>query len=163
LLATEQFIISACRQAMIKPLILRVAGIYGPERGYWLRQFIERRARLEGKGERWINMIHRDDLVGIILTALKRDVSAEVLNAVDDEPVRQKELFEWLGKTLGRRASSAASEPDQTAAPPLGKRGATNKRISNQKLKQELGYGFLYPTFREGFSAEVSRLGHESK
>ena len=28
-------------------------------------------AKIEGKGERFINMIHRDELVGIIIAALK--------------------------------------------------------------------------------------------
>jgi hypothetical protein len=37
-------------------------------------------------------------------------------------------------------------------------RGVTNKCISNQKLKTELGYQFRYPSFREGFHAEIQRL-----
>ena len=38
------------------------------------------------------------------------------------------------------------------------KRGITNKKISNQKLKKELGYRFKYPTFREGYAAEIRKL-----
>jgi hypothetical protein len=34
----------------------------------------------------------------------------------------------------------------------------TNKRISNQRLKQEFGYQFKYPTFREGYAPEIRRL-----
>jgi hypothetical protein len=36
------------------------------------------------------------------------------------------------------------------------KRGVTNKRISNRKLKETLGYAFRHPTFREGYAAEVA-------
>jgi hypothetical protein len=39
----------------------------------------------------------------------------------------------------------------------------TNKRVSNRKLKMELGYKFKYPTFREGYRAELRRLGRPGK
>jgi hypothetical protein len=39
------------------------------------------------------------------------------------------------------------------------KRGRTDKRVSNRKLKRELGYQFKYPTFRQGYAAEIQRLG----
>ena len=32
------------------------------------------------------------------------------------------------------------------------------KRISNRKIKMELGYQFKYPNFRKGYSAELLRL-----
>jgi nucleoside-diphosphate-sugar epimerase len=31
-------------------VILRVAGIYGPERGYWFKQYLKNEARIEGNG-----------------------------------------------------------------------------------------------------------------
>ena len=34
----------------------------------------------------------------------------------------------------------------------------TNKRVSNRRLKMELGYQFKYPNFRKGYSAELLRL-----
>ena len=38
------------------------------------------------------------------------------------------------------------------------KRGATNKRVSNRKLKMELGYPFKHGNFRIGYNAEILRL-----
>jgi hypothetical protein len=38
------------------------------------------------------------------------------------------------------------------------KRGVTNKKVLNRKLKMELGYCFRYPTFRQGYTAEIQRL-----
>jgi hypothetical protein len=35
------------------------------------------------------------------------------------------------------------------------KRGATNKRVSNQRLREELGYQLKYPSFREGIEAKA--------
>jgi hypothetical protein len=34
----------------------------------------------------------------------------------------------------------------------------TNKRVSNRKLKMELGHQFKCPNFRKGYSAELLRL-----
>jgi hypothetical protein len=43
------------------------------------------------------------------------------------------------------------------------KRGLTQKKVSNRKLKMELGYQFKYPTFRQGYTAEIARLDREGK
>ena len=39
----------------------------------------------------------------------------------------------------------------------------TNKRVSNRKLKTELGYQFKYPNFRIGYTEEISRLEQAGK
>jgi len=39
------------------------------------------------------------------------------------------------------------------------KRGVTNKRVSNAKLRSELGYEFKFPDFRAGYAPEIGRLG----
>ena len=38
------------------------------------------------------------------------------------------------------------------------KRGVTSKRVSNRKLRAELKCELKYPTFRQGYSAEITRL-----
>ena len=153
LVETERFLIAAAHQKTIPAVILRVAGIYGPERGYLLTQYLKNEARLEGKGERALNMIHRDDLIGIIIAALKSGRPGEVYNAVDDEPVSQWRFFEWLAGTLDKALPPPAEDIATNR-----KRGATNKKVSNRKLKMELGYEFKYPNFRKGYTAEIQRL-----
>jgi nucleoside-diphosphate-sugar epimerase len=135
-------------------MILRLAGIYGPGRGYWFRQYLKNEARIEGDGGRILNMIHRDDVVGAIIAALKSGRPGEVYNVVDNEPVTQRAFFHWLsGALAGELPPSVAEDPGA-----VRKRGVTNKRVSNERLKMELGYQFKYPTFREGYSAEIMRL-----
>ena len=80
--------------------ILRVAGIYGPERGYLYRQFLKDEAVITQGGSRWINMIHRDDVVSALVTAL--NVPPGIYNASDDEPLTQRAFFEWLAKELDK-------------------------------------------------------------
>ena len=99
-------------------------------------------------------MIHRDDLAGVICAALARGQAGEIYNAADDEPVAQIHFFRWLAQALGKEMPQFAAEADGAAR----KRALTNKKISNRKLKTELGYQFKYPTFREGYAAEIQRL-----
>ena len=154
LVETEKLLLAAAQQKKFPAVILRVAGIYGPDRGHWFKQFLKNEAKIEGKGERILNMIHRDDLIGIIIAALKNGRAGEIYNAVDDEPVAQIHLFRWLSETLGKWMPPFADEPEDAER----KRGLTNKKVQNRKLKMELGYQFKHPTFRQGFTAEIIRL-----
>jgi len=133
-------------------VILRVAGIYGPGRGYWLKQFLKGEATIEGEGERYLNMVHRDDVAGAIVAALEKGSAGEIYNVVDDEPVRQIDLFRWLSKQLNQEMPSSVERVEGTER----KRGSTNKKISNAKLKSLLRYEFRYATFREGFRAALT-------
>lgn len=154
LVETEQILLRAAKGGNFPAVILRVAGIYGPGRGHFFQQYLQDEARIAGKGDRLINMIHRDDLIGIILAALKSGRPGEIYNAVDDEPVAQIHFFRWLSETLGKWMPPFASEEENAAR----KRGFTNKKISNRRLKMELGYPFKYPTFRQGYTAEIIRI-----
>jgi nucleoside-diphosphate-sugar epimerase len=154
LLETENVLLAAAREKKFPAVILRVAGIYGPDRGHWFKQFLKNEARIEGDGSRFLNMIHRDDLIGCIVAALKSGRPGEIYNAADDEPVSQLNFFRWLVEALDKPLP--ASEPENPAE--NRKRGVTNKRVLNRKLKMELGCQFKYPNFRKGYSAELLRL-----
>jgi len=154
LVETEKVLLEAARMKQFPSVILRVAGIYGPGRGHWFKQFLKDEARIEGKGERMLNMIHLEDVVGVVMAALKNGRAGEVYNAVDDEPVSQLKFFEWLGGALDKPLPPAVPEEAEANR----KRGATNKKVSNRRLKMELGCQFKYPTFRQGYTAELIRL-----
>jgi nucleoside-diphosphate-sugar epimerase len=138
---------------------LRVVGIYGPDRGHWFKQFLKDAAHIEGDGARFLNMIHRDDLVGCIIAALKNGRPGEIYNATDDEPVNQLHFFQWLAQAVDKPLPPSVPEnPGE-----YRRRGVTNKRVSNRKLKMELGHRFKYPNFRIGYSAELLRLDRMGK
>ncbi|HZQ47196.1 MAG TPA: SDR family oxidoreductase, partial [Verrucomicrobiae bacterium] len=133
LVETEKALLEA---KQIPGVILRVAGIYGPGRGHLFLQYLKNEARIAGQGERMINMIHRDDLTGIIIAALKNGRPGEIYNAVDDEPVAQIHFFRWLSETLGKWMPPFATEEENAGR----KRGLTNKKVQNRRIKMELGY-----------------------
>ena len=132
-------------------IILRLAGIYGPERGYLFQQYLAGKATITGDGSRYLNMIHRDDVVRAIIAGLEHGKLGEIYNVADDEPVTELEFFQWLSKTLNRPL------PPFAPAPASRKRGITNKRVSNRKLRKELGCELAYPNFRAGYTALISK------
>jgi nucleoside-diphosphate-sugar epimerase len=154
LVETEKVLLAAAREKNFPAVILRVAGIYGPERGYLLKQYLRGEARIEGRGERILNMIHRDDLIGVIIAALESGQTGQTYNAVDDEPVTQLNFFEWLAEALGKGLPPLATADEASTR----RRGLTNKKVSNHNLKRELGYQFKHQNFRQGYEAEIRRL-----
>jgi len=151
---TETLLLEAWRKDRFPAVILRLAGIYGPGRGYAFKQFIRGEATLSGAGRRHMNMIHRDDVVGAIQAALHRGRPGAIYNVVDDEPVSQRDFFAWVASQLGRPLPPQAPEAAETDR----KRGLTDKRVSNRRLKTDLRYRLRFPTFREGYAAEIEHL-----
>jgi nucleoside-diphosphate-sugar epimerase len=158
LVEVEQLLVESSDQCGFPAVLLRVAGIYGPGRGHLFLKYLRGEARLDGTGERLINMIHRDDLVEIIIGALERGRTGQVYNVADDEPVSQRVFFEWLSRELNKPMPPAATEEERTHR----KRGLTQKKVSNRKLREEIGLSLRYPTFREGYQAEIRRLRAQS-
>jgi nucleoside-diphosphate-sugar epimerase len=155
LVETERLLLAASAERAFPAVVLRVAGIYGPDRGHYLKQYLTDQARIPGDGLRFLNMIHVDDVVGAIATALRSGRPGEIYNVVDNEPVALIHFFRWLSETLGKNMPPFVPESD---AGEDRKRGLTNKKVQNRRLTMELGYRFKYPTFRQGYSAEIQRL-----
>lgn len=146
LLETEALVLNASKLGF-PGIILRVGGIYGPARGHLFQQYLKGEAVLEGNGDRWINMVHRDDVASAVEIALARGVNGQIYNVVDNESVSQRGFFEWLSATMGRPMPPSGAE----AGSGRRKRARTHKRVSNEKLRTELGWVPTYPSFREGY------------
>jgi nucleoside-diphosphate-sugar epimerase len=151
---TEQALLRAFKGRKFPAVLLRLAGIYGPGRGHLFLQYLKDEARIAGTGLRLLNMIHRDDVVGAIIAALKNGRPGEIYNVVDDEPVPQIHFFRWLSETLGKNMPPFSDDGAGAAR----KRAVTHKRVSNRRLRMELGCPLRYPTFRQGYTAEIKRM-----
>ncbi len=154
LIQAEQALLDACRKDGFPGMVLRLTGIYGPGRGYWLRQFLKGEIRFDEADNRWLNMIHREDAASGIIAALERGRPGEIYNVCDDEPVQLLHLLQWLSSTLHQPMPQARTAGPVTAS----KRGVTSKRVSNRKLRDECGWVPGYPTFRQGFGREIACL-----
>jgi nucleoside-diphosphate-sugar epimerase len=130
-------------------VVVRSVGIYGPGRGVLFEKFRRGEAVIEGDGARWVNQIHQRDLVAALEHLAQASEPGQIYNAADDTPVPQRDYYAWCAEFLDR------------PLPPCGpvdagrKRGLTNKRVSNAKLRAT-GWQPAYPSFREGLAADHS-------
>lgn len=134
------------------PTVLRVAGIYGPERHHLLTRLLHG-LKSAGSPARWLNMVHRDDVTGAILRVLESDAGGLIFNVADNEPAPAGDFERWLAERLNLDLSALRPE-----AADGGKRGASNKRISNRRLREHLGWVPAYPTYREGYESILAKL-----
>ena len=125
--------------------VARLAGLYGPGRCAPLQKLLEGRATIEEDGTRLMNMLHQLDAADA-LRFLAETESSGVFNVVDNQPVAEIDWFRYVCQRLNK------------PLPPVGprdlnrKRGWTNKRVSNRKLRS-LGWDPIYPTFKEGLDS----------
>jgi nucleoside-diphosphate-sugar epimerase len=128
--------------------IARLAGIYGPGRSALLRKFLSGEARLENGGGRYQNQAHRDDMVAALFLLATLPNESGIVNITDNEPLTQWECYAWLAATFKRAL------PPEIVTPLERKRGTSNKRVSNQKLRM-LGWVPQFPNFRVGMQESV--------
>ncbi|MBI4002283.1 MAG: hypothetical protein HY348_10925 [Nitrospira defluvii] len=109
-------------------IILRVAGIYGPQRNplEWIRQ-----GRV-GPTDKFVNLIHVEDLAEISLRMLLEGVPGEVYNVSDGQPRTWRDICHEIQRRWNVTASSPEGE------------GQMGKRISTDKLRKRLQYAFRH-------------------
>jgi len=143
LLETERLVLAS------GGIIARLAGIFGPGRSALLNKFLNGTATINPEHDRFVNQVHQDDIASALLLLLSREAEgAQICNVVDDQPILQSECYRWLAQRLNR------------PLPPIGrsmqerKRGDSNKRVSNAKLRV-LGWTAQYPTFAEAMEKSI--------
>ena len=132
--------------------IFRLSGIYGPGRSAIdnLRAGTARRIIKPGQV---FNRIHVEDIGGAVARALMHDGPLGIFNLTDDEPCPPQDVVTYAADLLGMPPPPEI--PFETAdLSPMGRSFyGENKRVSNAKIRSELGYRFRYPTYREGLKA----------
>jgi nucleoside-diphosphate-sugar epimerase len=130
-------------------IVARLAGIYGSRRSYLLKSFLAGEAVVDPQNDRFINQIHRDDAASALVLLLDRQSPrGEIFNVVDDQPILRSECYRWLATKLNRPLPPAGKSKSKR------KRGESNKRVSNAKLRG-LGWEPRYPTFAEGMEKSI--------
>jgi nucleoside-diphosphate-sugar epimerase len=143
LLETEKLVLKR------RGTVVRLAGIYGPGRSALLSKFLAGTAMIDPENDRFVNQVHRDDIAsGLFLLVSRGWNETQIYNVVDDEPILQSDCYRWLAKRLNRPLPPIRELTEQR------KRGDTNKRVSNAKLRS-LGWTLQYPTFAEAMEKSI--------
>ena len=143
LLETEKLVLDQ------RGIVARLAGIYGPRRSALLSKFLEGTAIIDPDNDRFVNQAHRDDIASALFLLLDQQLPAgEIYNVVDDQPMLQNECYRWLAQRLNRPPPPIGKSKQQR------KRGDSNKRVSNAKLRHS-GWTPEYPTFVEAMEKSI--------
>ena len=137
--------------------ILRVPGIYSGARLPTAR-IAAGTPVLRESDDVYTNHIHADDLARLIVLAIHRGAAQRVYHAVDDSAMRMGDWFDLIADTHGMR------RPERMTRDTIASRVAPNllsfmresRRLSNARIKNELGVRLLYSTVVEGVSASAS-------
>jgi len=133
--------------------VLRLAGIYGPERSA-LTQIARGDARRVVKPGQVFTRIHVDDIAQAIDAALAQRADG-IFNVADDEPAPPGDALIFAAGLLS--VPPPPEIPYEQAAPSMSPMAQSFwqdcRRVKNDKLKRELGVTLRYPTYREGLQA----------
>lgn len=109
--------------------VIRFAGLYGENRDPG--RFFAGRDTIPG-GDAPVNLIHRDDGIGIVMELLDQNIRNDVFNACADTHPTRRTFYTAAAQRLGQPV-------------PAFEEGGMNKRVSNDKVKRALNYTFLHP------------------
>jgi nucleoside-diphosphate-sugar epimerase len=137
--------------------IFRLAGIYGPGRNQ-LVALRKGEARRIVKPGQVFSRIHVDDVAGVLDASMARPHPGRCYNVCDDEPAPPQEVIAYAADILGLPVP--AEIPFERAELTGLSRSFydESKRVSNRRIKEELGYRLAYPSYREGLRALKASL-----
>lgn len=130
---------------------LRLAGIYGPGRNALLNLRAGKAHRIVKPGQVF-NRIHVDDIATAIARAIDHDGTG-VWNVCDDVPAPPQDVVTFAASLMNvappHERDFASAEMSAMARSFY----ASNNRISNARIKRDLGWAPAYPSYREGLAA----------
>ncbi len=115
----------------IKTTIVRFGGLIGYNRNPGM--FFSKGRPVHNPDSN-VNLIHRDDCIGIISRIVEQEVWGEVFNCCADTHPTKREFYAQAAESIGVSPPEFVNSDDKSF-----------KIISNQKVKQVLNYEFLHP------------------
>ncbi len=150
----EQVFTSWMQSTETVAVILRVPGIYGPDR--LPRKRLQSGAPVLSEAESpWSNRIHAVDLVRSCMAAMRHDSPAAVYNICDGHPSTMTDYFNQVADYLGLDRPPVISRAQASKQLTAGMLSylAESKRIDNSLMCEHLGVEPVYPDLATGLPA----------
>lgn len=132
--------------------IFRLAGIYGPGRNA-LETVREGRARRLDKPGQVFSRIHVTDIVATLRASMARPDPGAVYNVCDDDPAPPEAVIAYACTLLGVAPPPLVPFDAAELTPMARSFYDDNKRVSNRRIKEDLGVRLRYPSYKEGLKA----------
>ena len=130
--------------------ILRLSGIYGPDRVPRAADVIAGRP-IASPADGYLNLIHVDDAASAVMAAwmLSSDRGHHTYLISDDSPVIRRQFYQQIADQCGA-ASPTFIQPSKDSS--VHFRSETNKRICNRRMKKDLAFTLQFPTYQQGLA-----------
>jgi nucleoside-diphosphate-sugar epimerase len=129
-------------------IILRFAGIYGPGR-MQRSKAIQAGDPIVADPDKWLNLIHVEDGADAVLATEARAKPGTIYNISDGHPVRRRDFYAHMAEVVGAPVPRFVI-PAPDALPP---HETANRRVSNQRMLEDLKVELRYPSYRDGLRA----------
>ncbi|GAW35387.1 NAD dependent epimerase/dehydratase family protein [Roseovarius sp. A-2] len=138
--------------------IFRLAGIYGPGRGPFekVRQGNARRIIKSGQV---FSRIHVDDIAQALEASFTSPSPGSAYNICDDDPAPPQDVIAHAAELLGVAVPEAIPFEDAEMSPMARSFYAESKRVSNRRIKEDLGLRLIHPDYRHGLRALLAEEG----
>lgn len=137
--------------------IFRLPGIYGPGRSA-LDQVLAGTARRIDRAGQVFSRAHCDDIVSALLASLRKPNHGRIYNVCDDMPCPSGDVITEACRLLAKPVPPLIPF-EQAGLSDMGKRFYNEcKRVSNARMKAELGWRPQFPTYVEGLANCLEQL-----
>lgn len=142
------------RSAGVRAQILRIPGIYAPDRegGTPRERLLRGTPVLRAEDDVYTNHIHSDDLARGCIAALWKGRPQRIYNMSDDTQMKMGDYFDLAADLyqLPRPPRVARDSAKEQLPVMLLSFMSESRRLVNQRIKQELGLKLRYPTVLDG-------------
>lgn len=132
--------------------IFRLAGIYGPGRGPFEKVRSGTARRIVKPGQVF-SRIYVEDIAGALAASIARPDPGAIYNLCDDDPAPPEDVIAEAARLLRLPVPPEVPFRDADLSPMARSFYAESKRVSNRRMKEELGYRLKYPDYRSGLAA----------
>ncbi|TWB41808.1 SDR family oxidoreductase [Nitrospirillum pindoramense] len=133
----------------------RLPGIYGPGRSALDQMRAGTARRVDKKGQVF-SRIHIHDLGSALMASMERPNPGAIYNVADDHPCPSPEVVAYAAELLGLEPPPLVPFDQANLSPMAASFYGENKRISNARIKAELGVSLRYPSYREGLADQLA-------
>ncbi|WP_391480663.1 SDR family oxidoreductase [Nereida sp. NH-UV-3] len=132
--------------------IFRLAGIYGPGRGPFAKVRNGTARRIIKQGQVF-SRIHVEDIAQVLWASITRPNIGAVYNLCDNDPAPPEDVIEYAAQLLGAPVPPAIDYETAEMTPMARSFYAESKKVSNERIKTELGVKLKYPDYKTGLRA----------
>ncbi len=157
-LAAEDAWLALAAKTGVPAHIFRLAGIYGPGRNPLERLMAGERHSIFKPGQVF-NRTHVEDIAAVLYAAIEKTRAGDpamanpIFNVTDDEPAPPQDVNAYAANLLGLEPPTLIPIEQANLSPMARSFYSENKRVRNERIRNDLGVALKFPTYREGLSA----------